>query len=82
MMSYASGPSFAPVRCVCVASGNGHTKPNMHHKFVVLADRAPNPHHSPDSWSEPEIYVPHTVWIGSYNFTEGSNCSFENAVII
>ena len=76
-MSCAGDPDFQPVRCVGISPGNGQTKPNMHHKFVLFADAHPG------AWKEdPEIYVPHTVWTGSYNFTQNSNCSFENGVII
>jgi hypothetical protein len=73
LMSYCSSPAVSPVRCVGVAPGQGRTKPNMHHKFILLADR--------DTSDDP-LYVPHTVWTGSANLTENSRRSFENAVVI
>jgi hypothetical protein len=58
-----------PVRCVGLRR-NGTVSPNMHHKFLVLCR------------ADHDEYTPEMVLTGSYNFTENSNRSFENIVMI
>ena len=67
------------VRCVgnCNSDRNP-AHPRMHHKFAVfctLADGA----FTPDGC---QIFRPHKVWTGSFNFTHVGGLSLENAVVI
>ena len=65
-----------PIRCVGFARA-GHRKPSplMHHKFLVFCKY--------ENISEEEYQYgkikPYAVWSGSYNLTQNSNYSFENA---
>jgi hypothetical protein len=75
-LSVCGDPTVQPVRCV-----GGHNRekkpafPRAHHKFLVFCSVA----RSPDMH---EIVIPGAVWTGSFNFTQNSMRSFENAVII
>lgn len=69
--SVASDPEIG-IRCVGVSPRDrGLTRPNMHHKFIVLCEGEAN-----------GIVVPRVVWTGSFNFSANSTNSIENAVTI
>lgn len=80
-MSLCADPFFDAVRCM----GNHNSDkrpafPRMHNKFLVFADIA----HRVDFQDTYYGYgiVPYAVWTGSFNFTQNSTNSLENAVFI
>lgn len=74
-----------PIRCVGLrGSGGRWPSPKSHHKFVVFCEyrkktwrRVGN-----DEYLTPGKITPYAVWTGSFNFTENSQASLENAVVI
>jgi hypothetical protein len=88
-LSYASDPELEPVRCVGNHnSSDNFTSPKMHHKFVVFAHLAEAFlwHWDDDLFDSeivtPNLVVPYAVWTGSFNFTNNSTNSLENALYI
>lgn len=76
-MSFAGDPDIEAVRCV----GNHNADkapafPRMHNKFMVFAKLS-----SESSSGEERVKIePYSVWTGSFNMTEHSTLSLENAV--
>lgn len=71
-----------PVRCV----GNYNrdtTQPNAraHNKFLVFCEQIKDSTDETRTFKE-DIYKPVAVWTGSYNFTNNSGNSFENAIYL
>ena len=71
-LSVGGDPTLDAVRCV----GNHNrdddmSRPRSHHEFLVLGHLDAN-----------TDFHPHVVWTGSFNFTQNSVLSFENAVMI
>ncbi len=63
--------ALSPILCFgYYKQGQTFRLPKMHNKFIVFLKK------------QEELYVPYAVWTGSYNFTEQSAHSLENAVII
>lgn len=75
------------VRCVGVAA-KGSTRPNMHHKFLVLGSLATLPTTVVNSYTgdrrveQRRMFCPDAVWLGSFNFTWNASRSLESAVIV
>lgn len=64
------------VRCVGSTRGRDATRPTCHHKFIVGGVMV---EHVDLGSCE---FVPEAVWTGSFNFTENSRRSLENAIIV
>lgn len=78
-MSFAGDPDIQPVRCV----GNHNADkapafPRMHNKFMVFAKLLPD-----ETRDDGVMKIePYAVWTGSFNMTEHSVMSLENAVLM
>jgi hypothetical protein len=74
-VSVGSYPEINPIRCM----GNHNSRknpafPRMHHKFIVFCKVIVR--------DEDKELIPYGVWTGSFNFTENSSNSLENALFI
>ena len=73
--SLSEAPLIEGIRCVGVQSQDRSAHdPRMHHKFLVFVEV--------ERVLDGVIYVPESVWTGSFNLTEMSTRSLENAVMI
>ena len=71
---FAGDPEIEPVRCVGNHNSEQHPAfPRMHNKFIVFAKIEYCEH------GERQI-IPYAVWSGSFNFTQNSVLSYENAI--
>ena len=75
-LSICSDPTIDPIRC----AGNYNRDrmpafPRMHNKFMVFAEIV-------QSFDEEPSLNPYAVWTGSFNLTENSCSSLENALFI
>jgi hypothetical protein len=66
-----------PVRCVGVTT-RGPAVPRMHHKFALFC-KGHMPEMSRDEWIP---YTPYALWTGSFNWSQNSSNSLENAVLL
>lgn len=74
-LSVCGDPSIEAVRCL--GNYNSNKKPafpRMHHKFLVFCDYVVE--------NGEMKYWPVSIWTGSFNFTENSTYSFENALYL
>lgn len=76
-LTYAGDPCLGGIRCV----GNYNREknpahPRMHHKFLVFCRREEH------KQSGSLAIIPEAVWTGSFNFTNNSGNSLENAIVI
>jgi hypothetical protein len=79
--SYCVDPTMGAIRCV---GNHNRTRapawPRMHNKFFVFGDIAERPVLEDDYGDA--LFVPKSVWTGSFNPTRNGERSLENAVII
>lgn len=78
-LSFCADTTIQSVRCVGNFNQDKHPAfPRMHHKFIVFCNNSPKEDRGWE-WFHVE---PFAVWTGSFNFTENSTMSLENAVVI
>lgn len=70
---------MSAVRCVGnVNIDKRPAHPRAHHKFVLFAERCPDPR-DPDV---DDLFTVRSVWTGSFNFSKNAAMSLENAVVL
>ncbi len=82
-MSMCTSPELDAIRCCGMHNRNRSVAwPRAHHKFLVFCKQVPMPDSEEMSPSEQYFVRPYAAWTGSYNITNNSINSLENAIYL